>query len=245
MYSEKPIGNCDADRTKTRKHYKMECLNPKCKGEHPVRKCPDTSKEEASQLLKDFFEGRKNGKNEKKGKPRGYLGSLGGTLASSAMLRAAFCQGAVETVAKADQGSDCNLMPLSMLKNLKKSDPKGKVQELLKQQPYGTVIRGGQMVQCTQKVVSNIMLYIRHGTQLMLRSVEWMVCDCVTDFVIIGEPTLRALGMDNRALLEAACGKLGRDVDVPKLLEKLSLDNNSQNRTTGDIQSLMNAAKSQ
>ena len=53
----------------------------------------------------------------------------------------------------------------------------------------------------------------------MLRSVEWMVCDCATDFVIIGEPTLRALGLDNRALLEAACEKPGRDVDVPKLLE--------------------------
>ena len=161
------------------------------------------------------------------------------------MLRASFCQGAMETVAKADQGSDCNLMPLSMLKNLEKSDPKVKVQELQKPQPYGTVIKGVQMVQCTHKVVSNIMLYIRNSTQLMLRSVEWMVCDCEMDFVIIGEPTLRALGLDNRALLEAACDKLGRDVDVPKLLEKLRSDNNSQNRTTGDIQSLMNAAKSQ
>ena len=166
-------------------------------------------------------------------------------MASSAMLRASFCQGAVETVAKADQGSDCNLMPLSMLKNLKKSDSKVNVQELDKPQPYGTFIKVGQMVHCTHKVVSNIMLYIRHGTQLMLRSVEWMVCDCETDFVIIREPTLRALCLDNRALLEAACDKLGRDVNVPKLLEKLSSDNNSQNRTTGDIPSLINAAKSQ
>ena len=161
------------------------------------------------------------------------------------MLRASFCQGAVETVAKADQGSDCNLMPLSTPKSSEKSDPKLKVQELQKPQPYGTVIKGGQMVQCTHKLVSNIMPYIRHGTQLMLRSVERIVCDCETDFVIIGEPALRALGLDNRALLEAECDKLGRDVDVPKLLEKLSLDNNSQNRTTGDIESLMNAAKSQ
>ena len=192
-YNGKPIGNGDADRTKTTKQSKMECLNPKCKGDHPVRKCLDTSKEEASQLLKDFFEGRKNGKNERKGKPRGILGSLGGALASSAMLRASFCQGALETVAKADQGSGCNLMPLSMLKNLRKSDPKVKVQELQKPQPYGTVIKVVQLVQCTHKVVSNIMLYIRHGTQLMLRSVEWMVCDCETDFVIIGEQTLREL----------------------------------------------------
>ena len=79
-------------------------------------------------------------------------------MASSAMLRASFCQGAVETVAKADQGSDCNLMPLSMLKNLKKSDSKVTVQELDRPQPYGAVIKGGQMVQCTHKVVSNIIL---------------------------------------------------------------------------------------
>ena len=46
-----------------------------------------------------------------------------------------------------------------------------------------------------------------------------MVCDCETDFVIIGEPTLRALGLDIRALLGAAFEKLGRNIDVPKLLE--------------------------
>ena len=91
-YNDTPTGKGDTDGTKTRKYSKMECLNPKCKGGHAVRKCLSTSKEEASKLLKDFFEGRKNGKNEKKGKPRGHLGSLGGALASSAMLRASFCQ---------------------------------------------------------------------------------------------------------------------------------------------------------
>ena len=222
----------DADRIKTRKYSKMECLNPKYKGDHPVRKFPHTPEKEASKLLKEFFQGR----NEKKGRPRGYFGSFGRALAISAILLVSFCHRAVETLAKADEGSDCNLILLSVLKNMKKFDPIVKVQELNKPTPYVTVIKGGQMLQCTLQVVRKIMLYILHGTQLMLRSVEWMVCDCETDFVIIGDPTLRALGLDNRALFEAACDKLGNDLDVPMLLEKRSSDNNSQNKITGYIQ---------
>ena len=44
-----------------------------------------------------------------------------------------------------------------------------------------------------------------------------MVCDCKTDFEIIGEPTLRELGLDNRALLEETIDKLGSYLDVSKL----------------------------
>ena len=51
-YNDTPTGKGDTDRTKTRKYSKMKCLNPKWKGDHPVRKCPSTSKEEASQLLR-------------------------------------------------------------------------------------------------------------------------------------------------------------------------------------------------
>ena len=97
----------------------MECLSPKCKGDQTVRKCSHTSKEEASRLPKDFFDCRKSGKNGKKGKPGAHFGCLGRSLASSAMLRASYCQRNLETIAKADQGSDCSLMPLSMHKNLK------------------------------------------------------------------------------------------------------------------------------
>ena len=87
-------------------------------------------------------------------------------------------------------------------------------------QPYGTVIKGGQIVQCTHKVVSNIMPYVRHGTQLIPCSVEWTVCDSEADFVIIiGKPTLRTLGMENRSQLGVEYEKLGRDANVRKNLE--------------------------
>ena len=235
-------GQGSKDKDKSRKARKVECLNPRCKEEHLVRKCPKTSKEKADRLLKESYD---NKKEQKKGKPKVQLGSLGGELESSAMLPASFCQGAVEAVAKADQGSDCNLIPPSMLQNLKKSNPRIKEEKLVKPQPYGTVIKDGPKVYCTHKVVSNIMLYVRHGTTLMLRGVEWMVSDCETEFVILGEPTLKALGLDNRALLEASCDKYGGTVDVPELLGKLASEDNPQNRTTGDIQSLMSAAKAQ
>lgn len=37
----------------------------------------------------------------------------------------------------------------------------------------------------------------------------------------------------------------GWNFDVPKLFEKLGADKNPQNRTTGDIQALMSAAKAE
>ena len=56
---------------------------------------------------------------------------------------------------------------------------------------------------------------------------------------------LRALGLDNRSLLEAACDKFGGTVDVPELLEKRLSENGTQNRTTGTTQSPTGFAREQ
>lgn len=69
------------------------------------------------------------------------------------------------------------------------------------------------------------MVHVRHGANLMLRKMQWSVSDCETEFDIIREPVLRALGLDNRALLEGACDKFVGMVDVPKLLGKRASEN--------------------
>ena len=88
-------------------------------------------------------------------------------------------------------------------------------------------------------------MHVRHGANLALGKMKWLVSDCETDFVIIGEPVLRELGLDNRALLEAARDKFGGTVDVPELLEKLFSENGAQKRTTGTTQSLTGFPKEQ
>ena len=203
----------DKEGADSNKRFKLKCLNPSCTGEHPVKRCPKTPKEEAEMLLNDYIANRT--KNWKKGQ----FSPLGTGLSSSAMFRRAFCDGAVETVAKADPGSDTNLIPPSVLKYIKASD--GSIRESKPDAPqyYRTFIKGREQVICSHKLERDVMVHVRHGENIMRRKMQWLVSDCETDFVIIGEPVLRAFGLDNRALLEAACDKFGGTVDIPELLE--------------------------
>ena len=154
----------------------------------------------------------------------------------SAMFRGAFCDGAVQAVAEADHGSDANRIPPSVLKYIQAPDSSIPESKPYAPEYYGTVIKGGKQVIFSHKLECDFMVHMRHGANLMLRKMQCLVSDCETDFAIIGEPVLRALGSDNRPLLEAACDKFGGTVHVPELLEKLSSEN--QNRTTGNIHSL-------
>lgn len=44
---------------------KLKCLNPSCKGEHRVKRCPRTQKEEAEKLLNEYIANRpKKGKRD-------------------------------------------------------------------------------------------------------------------------------------------------------------------------------------
>ena len=152
-----------------------------------------------------------------------------------------FCEGAVKCKVKADQGSDINLVPPSVLRDILKHDDSVLVEELRIPRSYGTVIKGGQQVTCNKKFRTTIYIQVRHGSDLVLRGVEWLVGEQETEYVLLGEPVLRALGLDNEELLAAVCDRHDGVVYVPELLEKLKEDKNIQNSDSGEVKSLINA----
>ena len=152
-----------------------------------------------------------------------------------------FCEGAVKCKVKADQGSDINLVPPSVLRDILKHDDSVLVEELRNPRSYGTVVKGGQQVTCNKKFRTTIYIQVRHGSDLVLRGVEWLVSEQETEYVLLGEPVLRALGLDNEELLAAVCDRHGGVVCVPELIEKLKEDKNIQNSDSGEVKSLINA----
>ena len=219
---------------------KLKCLNPNCGEEHLVKDCPVTSREYGKKLLDEFY-----GKNKKKRTIGGNLGACGDSLKSSAILRATFCNGGVEAVANADNGSDANIIPPNILKQIQQSCPSLKVRKLSGPVQYGTIVKNGPKVTCRSQVRCEILLHIRHGSTLALRNMEWMVCDEEAEHVVIGERVLCALGLNNQKLLEAASDRHGNSIDVPKLVEAALTDEKLQNRGAGTVQSLMDITRSQ
>ena len=125
------------------------------------------------------------------------------------MIRATFCNGGVETFAKADNGSDANIIAPNILKQIQQSCLSVKVKKLWSPVQYGTVVKNGPTVICRGQVRCTLLLHIRHGSTLALRNMEWIVCDGEAEHVVIGERVLCALGLNNQKLLEAASDRHG------------------------------------
>ena len=94
---------------------------------------------------------------------------------------------------------------------------------------------------CNKKFRTAIYIQVRHGSDLVLRRVEWLVREQETEYVLLGEPVPRALGRDNEELLAAVCDRHDGVVCVPELIEKLKEDKNIQNSDSGELKSLINA----
>ena len=117
--------------TTSSKRQKPDCLNPKCTGKHLLRDCPNTTKEEALSLFKKYKEARGN---KNKANANGNVGLVEQSVRTTNLFRATLCSGAVEVIAKADQGSDINVLSPSVLLQMKKADPNLKVESLGKDQ---------------------------------------------------------------------------------------------------------------
>ena len=194
------------------------CLNKSCGGRHYMDKCPNTSPEEGKRLVKEYKERKK----KENGKDSSVCGAfrLGAEAIDdhSALFSATFASGRVESVVLADQGADCNFLPPSVVSALCKALPELEVVTLPQTQLFGTAVKDAAPLPCSRKVICDVHLRIRHGTQMLLRNVTWLISERETPHVIIGRPVLAALGLDNRKLLAAACDDNHGAVDVAALL---------------------------
>ncbi len=182
--------------------------------------CTNTPKDEKKRLLDAYDKDKKTKSNSKT--DVGKVTHLGGNCSDydSSIFSATFCDGAVEAVVLADSGSDANIIPPSVLAKIKGADKNLLVTKLPNVVHYGTADTSASSLPCSRKVTSTVLMRIRHGTNLALRGIEWLVSDRETDYVIIGKRVLASMGLDNRSLLAATCDRYGGVVDVPGLLKK-------------------------
>lgn len=120
----------------------------------------------------------------------------------------------------ADQGSDINVIPPHILKSVLEADKTVQLQRLSETQEYSSANVNAEPLRCSQTLKYNVMLRIRHGTNMMMRGIEWMVSESDTKYAIIGREVLSAIGLDNSTLMAAACDRHDGVLNIPDLLKK-------------------------
>lgn len=123
-----------------------------------------------------------------------------------------------------DPGADDNLMLPHVLELLLRSAPNLKIETIEPKLEFKLAVldsANGQkaIVTCSRKVIADVNLRIRHGNELILRSVVWIVSDQEAEFALIGRPILESLGINARNILEAFSDEHDGEVYVPNLLQ--------------------------
>ena len=80
----------------------------------------------------------------------------GNSFPPNNVFDSSFCEGAVKCKVKADQGSDINLVPPSVLRDILQHEDSLLVEELRIPRSYGTVVKGGQQGTCNKKFRTTI-----------------------------------------------------------------------------------------
>lgn len=68
---------------------------------------------------------------------------------------------------------------------------------------------------CKREITADVMLRIRHGTNLMLKCVKMLISEGEVQNVFIGRHFLPAPGLNNRVFLAAAADRSDGVVNVP------------------------------
>eukprot|EP00737_Agarophyton_chilense_P000949 gb/GEZJ01001057.1/.p1 GENE.gb/GEZJ01001057.1/~~gb/GEZJ01001057.1/.p1 ORF type:complete len:583 (-),score=92.79 gb/GEZJ01001057.1/:1849-3597(-) len=256
---EKTASSKDSPASKKAKADLPPCLNPKCDGHHFISKCPNSSEDVKDTLRKEYRERKKAGRRNRADIPaskptnggvkKGSLHRFGAEIidSHSSLFSAYFFQGAVETVVLGDQGADTNVIPMAVFQKIRKADPNCPIQALNPPHIYTGIAALASLkaapqpkpniLLCKKQVELDVHLRIRHGTQLVLRSVTWKIADTDLDCVIIGRQVLQALGCDNKAILAAACDQHNGIINIPEALERDSNLRHAQG--SGTIASLL------
>ena len=190
-----------------------ECLNPECHGKHKIKNCPRTSKELAKTLLKQFFDNR-----QKAAKRIAWESEAD----DSTRIVGNFSN-KVPSIMCTDIGSDINLMSEKTLNKLIEEKADISVHKFERPQRYALAAlktKDGTdvYIECDWKVILTTELQIRHAKSLTVQNMPWIVTSQDIAEPLIGRPTLEALGLDVREVLEAAVDHFNGVVDARTLL---------------------------
>lgn len=245
-WRERKSGAADASKQKSKgKRDRPACLNKSCSEYHFMNECQNTNETRKKELLSTYYDSKKKQKGDKrfrfsdrKGKD-GSVGVVGehDLNDNSSLFSATFCDGAVDCVVLADQGSDINVIPPNVFKLMADADNTLNPEDLGGALRYSNALLEAEPLCCSRKVNSDVMLRIRHGTNMLMRGIEWLVSDKETKYVIIGRKVLSAIGLDNRLLMAAACDRNNGVLNIPDMLRRANLD--GANAAAGSIHSLL------
>lgn len=216
------------------------CLLPRCDGEHLISACPIATDQEKKNCLDEYYEKKrqKGDGNARRNRERSStIAAIHGAkqhAETSSLFTAEFCDGALEAMVLADQGSHTNIIPPELLANVMKSDKTVKVINLSKPVKFSNALPSARLITCSREVQLDVQLRIRHGEKLMLRNVKWLVSDDALAHAYVGMHILTALGLDNRVMLAAARDRLGSVVDVAELLQRAGLEDAAYTDVSAD-----------
>lgn len=205
---------------KPHKHRFPNCLNPKCEGEHFIRDCPKTPEAEKRRLKADYHECKRRKKTD--GYPSGKIGKIATKNIDdhTSLFSASFYDGAVESVAMADQGSDANFLSPALLGDLLKADLQLNVTILRKPKAFDNALQSAAPIRCSKVVQATVRIRVRHGGSLSLANVKWFVADDELDCIYIGRHVLAAIGLDNCKLLAIACDRNNGYIDIEEAMRE-------------------------
>ncbi|CAN8069121.1 unnamed protein product [Agarophyton chilense] len=188
-----------------------------------LRDCPHVKHDKAKQV-KLIQEWRQEHGRKRKKHDRGGMRTMAddADMSNSTLFSAKF-HDSLEVMVLADNGTDDNLMPPAVLKKLLLAKSNLKVTLLDMPLEYGMAVEAesagpAAKVICDKIAHADVELRIRHGTNLLLRNVEWAVSKQNAKHVLIGRPLLEALGLVTKTILEAASNKHNGIVNVPDIL---------------------------
>lgn len=192
-----------------------DCLNKECDGKHYLRDCTKTSKERKKELYKEYRD--KKAANEDKAR---YVKHP--DTSESSMIDAVFAE--VETRAVcADTGSCINLMPPDLFASLTSKGACMKVNKFDINRKFGMAVKkdgnsNDVYVECDRKVTLHIQLKVRHASWLTIRNVTWYVAVQDASDPLLSNGLLKALGLDAREALAAACERYNGVADASTLM---------------------------
>ena len=217
-------------RVKKKKANPPACLNPKCKENHWLSACKNTSKEEKSKLFKQYAESKAA---KKVGSPSGNVNSVpvsGNSTISADPRRGLFdstvrCLGPdgslkceLRCISTADTGSVTTLAGSNLLEKLKeKASGDLNVHTFATPRTFNVVIneQKGQniVVHAPQCITTQLILELRSGP-LVLDNVNLLITTEAVDGIILGRDVLvDSMGLDIDSIFAAVCRKNLSKVD--------------------------------
>lgn len=133
---------------------------------------------------------------------KGKIGKLavGQGISHSALFHASLANGKMATKVLTDEGSDANILPYSVHKDLKKVFPDLKVSTLERPVLYRDVSEPA-CATCDKQVTLDIYLKVRHGSNLTLPDITCSIPQEELNSPNIGRRVLESIGCDNRIML--------------------------------------------